>query len=52
MPEGTLCNKKPIDTEEDLKTLLNDTGGKKYYQEMKALDIDSDLLWNTIKNTL
>ena len=52
MPEGTLCNKQTIDTEEALKTLLGDTGGKTYYQEMKSLDVDSDLLWTTIQNTL
>ncbi|MFH2045309.1 MAG: sulfate respiration complex iron-sulfur protein HmcF [Pseudomonadota bacterium] len=52
MPEGKLCNKKPIETEEDLKTLLNDTSGKQYYEEMKSLDVDSDLLWKTIGNTL
>lgn len=52
MPEGKLCNKKPIETEEELKTLLNDTSGKKYYEEMKSLDVDSDLLWKTIGNTL
>lgn len=52
MPEGKLCNKKPIETEEDLKALLGDTGGKQYYEEMKSLDIDSELLWKTIGNTL
>ena len=48
MPEGTFCNKIPIKTEEALKALLGDTGGKQYYEEMKALDVDSDLLWKTI----
>ena len=52
MPEGTLCNKQPIDTEEALKTLLGDTGGKTYYEEMKSLDVNTDLLWTTIQNTL
>ncbi len=52
MPEGKYCNKKPIETEEELKELLGDTGGKKYYEEMKALDVDSELLWKTIGNTL
>ena len=28
MPEGRYCNKKPIDTEESLKALLADTGGR------------------------
>ena len=52
MPEGTLCNKKPIDTEEAIKTLLGDTGGRTYYEEMKSLDVDSELLLKTIQNTL
>ena len=52
MPEGTFCNKKPVETEEELKALLGDTGGKQYYEEMKALEIDSELLWKTIQNTL
>ncbi len=51
MPEGRLCNKKPIDTEEDLKALLADTGGRQYYEEMKALDIDHKALWQTIQKT-
>jgi len=52
MPEGKFCNKKPVETEEELKALLGDTGGKQYYEEMKSLEIDSDLLWKTIQNTL
>ena len=52
MPEGKFCNKKPVDTEEDLKALLGDTGGKQYYEEMKSLDVDQALLWKTIQNTL
>lgn len=51
MPEGTLCNKKPIDTAEGITTLLADKSGKTYYEEMKSLDVDSDLLWKTIQNT-
>ncbi|OQY03208.1 MAG: hypothetical protein B6I22_12090 [Desulfobacteraceae bacterium 4572_123] len=51
MPEGILCNKKPVETEEQLKTLLSDTGGREYYKEMKELDVDYDLLWKTIQAT-
>ncbi len=51
MPEGTLCNRRPINTEEELKRLLADKGGKVYYEEMKNLDVDADLLWRTIKKT-
>jgi len=52
MPEGKLCNKKPIDTEEELRALLNDTGGRTYYEEMKELDVDTELLWGTVKKTI
>lgn len=52
MPEGKFCNKKPIETEEEIRALLNDTGGRKYYEEMKELDVDTGLLWNTIKKTI
>ncbi|MCD4720275.1 MAG: (Fe-S)-binding protein [Desulfobacula sp.] len=51
MPEGKFCNKKPVDTAEGINELLSDTSGNTYYQEMKELDIDSDLLWKTIQNT-
>lgn len=52
MPEGKFCNRKPVETEEELKALLGDTGGRIYYKEMKELDVDSKLLWKTIQNTL
>ena len=51
MPEGILCNKKPVETEEQLKALLSDTQGTKYYEEMKQLDVDKDALWATIRKT-
>ncbi|BBO78110.1 hypothetical protein DSCW_55270 [Desulfosarcina widdelii] len=51
MPEGKFCNKMPVNTEEELKALLGDTGGKQYYEEMKRLDVDKDKLWTTIQNT-
>jgi Fe-S oxidoreductase len=51
MPEGKFCNKMPVKTEEELKALLGDTGGKQYYEEMKHLDVDKDTLWTTIQNT-
>jgi Fe-S oxidoreductase len=52
MPEGTLCNKSPIETEEELKALLSDKGGKTYYDEMKRLDVDRKKLWDTINKTM
>ncbi len=51
MPEGKFCNKKPINTEDEVTMLLGDTSGKQYYKEMKELDVDTDLLWKTIQNT-
>ncbi len=51
MPEGIYCNKKPIETPEEVTFLLSDTSGNKYYEEMKQLDIDTKLLWTTIQNT-
>ena len=48
MPEGTLCNKKTVDTKEYLDALLADKSGKKYYEEMKHLDIDKEKLKNTL----
>ena len=51
MPEGTLCNKNPIKTEDALRQLLADTGGKEYYKQMKDLDVDPKLLWSTIQKT-
>ena len=51
MPEGILCNKKTIDTREQLNALLGDAGGKQYYKEMNHLDVYKDALWTTIQKT-
>ncbi len=51
MPEGALCNRRPIQTDEELKILLADKSGKAYYEEMQRLDVDSRLLWDTILKT-
>ncbi len=51
MPEGIFCNKRPITTEEDLKALLSDTRGTKYYQEMLELEVDREKLATAIQNT-
>lgn len=45
------CNKTPITTEEALKHLLSDKGGKQYYDEMTRLDVDTEKLWATIQKT-
>ena len=34
MPEGKLCNRTPINTEEYLQEVLGDTSGKVYYKEI------------------
>ena len=51
MPEGILCNKKTIDTKEQLDALLADKNGQQYYEEMNNLDVDTDALWATIQKT-
>ncbi|WP_432734954.1 sulfate respiration complex iron-sulfur protein HmcF [Maridesulfovibrio sp. FT414] len=52
MPQGKLCNRQPINTEEQLKLTLADKSGKQYYAEMEELDVDSNLLWSTIQKTM
>ncbi len=52
MPEGTLCNRQTVDTEEQLHALLADKSGKVYYEEMKSLDVDCDALWATLQKSL
>lgn len=52
MPEGTLCNKQPVNTKEQLHALLADTRGTLYYKEMEKLDIDREVLRNIIRKTL
>src|SRR5271169_5945126 len=49
MPEGTLCNKKPVDSKEYLSALLADKRGKVYYEEMKSLDVDKEKLKASLK---
>ena len=51
MPEGQFCNKTPITTDEALKALLGDKGGKQYYAEMARLDVDTEKLWATVQKT-
>jgi Fe-S oxidoreductase len=51
MPEGKLCNRQPVRTEEALKALLNDKGGRQYYAEMESLNVDADSLWDNIRKT-
>ena len=52
MTEGLLCNKKTIDTKEQLDALLADASGTQYYAEMDRLDVDSDALWGIIQKSL
>ncbi len=52
MPEGKLCNRQPVNTEEQLMLVLNDKGGKQYYAEMEELDVDTAKLWATLQKTM
>ena len=51
MVQGTLCNRKTIDTKEDLHSLLADKSGKLYYEEMERLDVDTKALGQTLQKT-
>jgi len=51
MPEGILCNKKPVETQEELHGLLADGRGQKYYEEMNGLEVDQAALWATLQKT-
>lgn len=52
MAQGKLCNREPVNTLEQLQAILADTNGKQYYAEMENLDVDTDLLWSLLQNTL
>jgi len=51
MAEGTLCNRKMINTREALLELLADKSGKLYYEEMNQLDVQTNALAETIRAT-
>ncbi|MEW6265625.1 MAG: sulfate respiration complex iron-sulfur protein HmcF [Thermodesulfobacteriota bacterium] len=51
MPEGTLCNKTPVTTLEQLQALLADARGQKYYEEMTKLEVDRQKLSTALQNT-
>ena len=51
MAEGKLCNKKTVDTIEQLNELLADKSGKQYYEEMNQLEVDDKALWATLQKT-
>jgi len=51
MPEGTLCNKRPVNTKEELQALLADKSGKTYYEEMNRLEVDPKVLQATLRRT-
>lgn len=51
MSQGSLCNKKPVKTEEELHSLLADTQGKIYYEEMRSLDVDTHELSGILSKT-
>ena len=49
MPEGKLCNKTPVTTQEGIIELLGDSRGTRYYQEMKELEIDREKMRTMLK---
>jgi len=51
MAEGKLCNRKTVDTIEQLNELLADKSGKQYYEEMDRLEVDDKALWATLRKT-
>ncbi|MCK5543928.1 MAG: (Fe-S)-binding protein [Desulfobulbaceae bacterium] len=51
MPQGILCNNRPVNSKERIMELMGDTGGKKYYKEMETLDVSHDDLGALIKKT-
>lgn len=51
MPQGTLCNKQAVCTEEELMALLADTRGATYYKELQNLDVDQQALGELISKT-
>ncbi|WP_246317878.1 sulfate respiration complex iron-sulfur protein HmcF [Desulfoluna butyratoxydans] len=52
MPEGTFCNRKPIDTKDELQAFMQDKGGARYYEEMTSLEVDVPALKAELKRTL
>ncbi len=52
MTQGKLCNKRPVNTEEELHSLLADKGGKSYYEEMQDLDVDASEIASILEKTL
>ncbi|RJR42419.1 MAG: (Fe-S)-binding protein [Desulfobacteraceae bacterium] len=51
MPEGTLCNKKPVENLSELQNLLADRRGVRYYEEMDQLEVNQKALWESIQKT-
>ncbi len=51
MPEGQFCKRAPIKTEAELKNLLSDKGGAKYYKEMEEMEVDRVQLRKDLENT-
>ncbi|GAB6094539.1 (Fe-S)-binding protein [Desulfatiferula olefinivorans] len=46
-----MCNRQPVTTEKTLQTLLADTQGKQYYEEMNSLDVDTEALAERLETT-
>ena len=51
MNEGILCKKEPVNTKEELDTLLKDGRGKQYYEEMTRLEVDTAALRKSLDDS-
>lgn len=51
MSEGTYCYKRPLQTKEEILSLLQDKGGAKYYEEMQSLTVDQAALAAELEKT-
>jgi len=52
MPQGTFCNRTPVQTKEQLQEVMGDKGGKQYYKEMESLEVDVPALKAQLKKTM
>ncbi len=51
MSNKPFCTKAPLTTKEDIMHVLSDKGGAKYYEEMKSLPVDTQVLKEQLEKT-
>lgn len=51
MSQTAYCTKSPLNSRDEIMHLLKDKGGATYYEEMKAMPVDREMLKADIKNT-